>query len=142
MNYLLDTNIVSEWIKPQPQPSVVEWVARVDEDRVFLSVASVAEIRRGIELLDAGRRREQLETWLENELLSRFGRRIIDLDLAVAHAWGQLMARAQKTGVGLSSMDAFIAATALARGLTLVTRNVGDFEPLGVALLNPWDDCA
>ncbi len=139
MNYLLDTNVVSEWVKPQPQLSVVEWVAGVDEDRVFLSVASVAEIRRGIELLDTGRRRDQLETWLADELLSRFESRIIDLDLAVANAWGQLMARAQKAGVGLSSMDAFFAATALARGLTLVTRNVGDFERLGVELLNPWD---
>jgi predicted nucleic acid-binding protein len=140
MNYLLDTNVVSEWIKPYPQPSVVEWIARVDEDRVFLSVASVAEIRRGIELLDAGRRREQLDTWLEDELLSRFDGRIIELDLAVANAWGHLMARAQKTGVGLGTMDAFFAATAMARGLTLVTRNVADFERLGVELLNPWDD--
>jgi toxin FitB len=138
MNFLLDTNVVSEWIKPRPDANVVRWLAHADEDRVFLSVASIAEIRRGIELLPAGSRRESLEHWLADDLSQRFEQRIITVTIPVAHAWGTLMARAQQGGFGLGSMDAFIAATALIQNLTLVTRNVRDYARLGIELLNPW----
>ena len=138
MSFLLDTNVVSEWVRPQPDRSVISWLSDVDEDRVFISVISFAEIRRGVETLAAGRRRERLATWLAEELPMRFEERILDIDRHVADTWGVLMARGQKIGLTLGSMDAFVAATAEAHGLTLVTRNVKDFRRLGISLLDPW----
>lgn len=139
MSFLLDTNVVSEWVKPEPAPSVVDWLSTVDEDDVFLSVVSLAELRRGVGLLAAGRRRQQLDRWLREDLADRFRGRILAIDILVADAWGRLMARAARGGRTVGSIDGFIAATAEAHGMTLVTRNVRDFERLGVELLNPWD---
>jgi toxin FitB len=138
VSFLLDTNVVSEWVKPGPDPNVVAWLADVDEDRVFLSVVTFAEIGRGVELLPAGRRRERLAAWLADELPARFEGRVLDIDRRVAEAWGVAMARSQHRGAGLGSMDGFLAATAAAHRLTLVTRNVRDFEAAGIALLDPW----
>ena len=138
MSFLLDTNVVSEWVRPQPDRNVISWLAEVDEDRVFISVISFAEIRRGIEMLAAGRRHERLATWLAEELPLRFEERILDTDRQVADTWGVLMARGQKIGLTLGSMDAIVAATAEAHGLILVTRNVKDFRRLEISLLDPW----
>lgn len=138
MSFLLDTNVVSEWVKPQPDRNVISWLADVDEDRVFISVMSFAEIRRGLELLPAGRRRERLAAWLAEELPARFEERILNIDQHVAETWGVVMVRGQKLGLTLGSMDAFFAATTEAHGLTLVTRNVKDFQALGISLLDPW----
>ncbi len=129
---------MSEWVRPQPDRNVISWLAAVDEDRVFISVISFAEIRRGVEMLPAGRRRERLATWLAEELPVRFEERILDIDPQVAETWGVVMARGQKIGIKLGSMDAFVAATAEANGLTLATRNVKDFQRLGISLLDPW----
>jgi toxin FitB len=139
VSFLLDTNVVSEWVKPGPDPNVVAWLADVDEDRVFLSVVTFAEIRREIELMPAGRRRERLAAWLADELAARFEGRILGIDQRIAAAWGIVMARSHKVGVGLGSMDAFLAATAEAHRLTLVTRNVRDFETTGISVLDPWE---
>jgi predicted nucleic acid-binding protein len=138
VKFLLDTNVVSEWVRPQPDRNVISWLAEVDEDRVFISVISFAEIRRGVEMLLAGRRRERLVTWLAEELPVRFEERILDIDPRVAETWGVVMARGQKIGLTIGSMDAFVAATAEAHGLTLATRNVKDFRRLGISLLDPW----
>lgn len=138
MSFLLDTNIISEWVKPQPNPSVIAWLHEVDEDRAFLSVASVAEIRRGIELMPQGKRRDRLVAWLAGDLIARFAGRILDIDSRVAEAWGIVMARGQKVGLNLSTMDAFFAATAEVHAMTLVTHNVRDFAKLGIPWLDPW----
>jgi hypothetical protein len=138
VSFLLDTNVVSEWVKPGPDPNVIAWLADVDEDRVFLSVVTFAEIRHGVELMPAGRRRERLAAWLADELPARFESRILGIDRRVAEAWGVAMARSQQRGAGLGSMDAFLAATAAAHRLTLVTRNVRDFKIAGIPLLDPW----
>lgn len=140
MNLLLDTNVLSEVQRPVPEPKVLEWLDTVDEDRVFISVASIAELRRGVALMDAGRRRAALAAWLANDLPARFADRILPIDHAVAERWGDLMAQSRRSGVALSVMDAFFAATALAKDITLVTRNVRDLEAFGVLLLNPWDN--
>jgi predicted nucleic acid-binding protein len=140
MSFLLDTNVVSEWVKPVPDPNVVKWLSEVDEDQVFLSVASLAEIRRGVELMDPGRRRTLLADWLTGELPARFEGRILDIDRRIAETWGVLMAQGHKAGLNLGSLDAFFAATADVHRLTLVTRNVQHFERLGISLLNPWQD--
>lgn len=138
MSFLLDTNVISEWVKPEPNPQVVAWLNEVAEDRVFLSVAALAEVRRGIELMPPGKRRDRLASWLTEDLPVRFEGRILDIDGRIADAWGILMASGQKAGINVSTLDAFFAATAEVHGLTLVTRNVQDFLKLGIRLLNPW----
>ena len=140
MSFLLDTNVVSEWVKPRPDANVAAWLAGVDEDRVFLSVVSFAEIRHGIELLGAGRRRDSLTRWLAEELPARFDGRILPIDRVIAEAWGVIVVRGRKRGATLNSMDALLAATAQVYGLTLVSRNRKDFEASAVPLLNPWEE--
>ena len=140
MSFLLATNVVSEWVKPAPNLSVVRWLSEVDEDQVFLSVASLAEIRRGVELMNPGGRRNRLTDWLTGELPARFEGRIFDIDRRIAETWGAIMARGHRAGLNLGSLDAFFAATVEVHRLTLVTRNVQHFERLGIPLLNPWLD--
>ncbi|MDQ8727499.1 type II toxin-antitoxin system VapC family toxin [Bradyrhizobium sp. LHD-71] len=140
MNVLLDTNVLSEVRRPAPEPKVLTWLDAIDEDRAFISVASIAELRRGLALMDDGRRRDALSAWLSVDLPGRFSGRIIAIDPAIAERWGDLMAQARRSGFALSVMDGFFAATALSRGLVLATRNTKDFAPLGVPLLNPWID--
>lgn len=139
MNLLLDTNILSEVQRPAPEPRVLAWLDTVDEDRTYISVASIAELRRGVALLEDGRRRTALAAWLAHDLPERFAERILPIDQAIAERWGDLMAQSRKSGVALSVTDGFFAATALANNLTLVTRNVRDLATFGVPLLNPWD---
>ena len=139
MSFLLDTNIVSEWVKPRPDAGVVTWLADVDEDRVFLSVMSIAELRFGIERMPQGLRRNRLALWLRDELPRRFENRILPVTALVADTWGQVLARSQATGQTISIMDGFLAATAEVHGLTMVTRNVSGFSVLGHSVLNPWN---
>jgi hypothetical protein len=138
VNYLLDTNVVSEWVRPRPDAGVVAWLAGVDEDRVFLSVITHAELRHGIERMHSGARRNRLEAWLTGDLAARFESRMLPIDAGVADLWGGIMARAQVVGRPIGPMDAFIAATAERHGLALVTRDTSEFEPLGLTVVNPW----
>jgi hypothetical protein len=138
VKYLLDTNVVSEWTRPKPSPNLVTWLAEADEDRLHISVVTFAEIRYGIEKMATGRRRDALAAWLEGELAERFEGRVLGIDRPVADAWGVVMARARATGHSMATMDGFLAATAAARGLTLVTRDTNDFRGAGVAMFNPW----
>ncbi len=139
MSYLLDTNVISEVLRPRPDPRVTAWFAAVDEAQVFLSVISLAEIRHGIERLPVGARRIKLEDWLDRDLPKRFAGRLFLVDDATATHWGQVMAETQALGRSMSVMDAFIAATARQYRLTLVTRNTVDFQHARLPLLNPWD---
>jgi toxin FitB len=139
VSFLLDTNVVSEWVKPHPDSNVIAWLAEVDEDRVFISVISFAELRRGIERMPAGRRRERLALWLSEELPARFEDRILGIDRQIAEAWGIIMVRGEKAGAPFGSMDAMVAAIAQTHELTLVTRNVKDFRAVGISLLDPWE---
>ncbi len=138
MNFLLDTNVISEWVKPRPNLGVMDWLASADEDRLFLSVATLAELRYGVERLPAGKKRMQLQEWLETELPGRFAARVLAIDEPVASAWGKLLARADAAGRPLGVMDGFLAATAAVHQLTLVTRNSSDFQALSIKMLNPW----
>ncbi|CAN5689033.1 type II toxin-antitoxin system VapC family toxin [soil metagenome] len=140
MNYLLDTNVISEWSKPHPAINVVRWLTESDEDRLFLSVISIAEIRRGIEMLPTGDRQKRLCEWLSNDLSVRFEGRIVDVDQRIADSWGISMAKSQRLGITMNSMDAFLAATALVYQMTLVTRNSTDFLHLQIGLVNPWQE--
>lgn len=138
MRFLLDTNVVSEWTKPKPNVNVIRWLAEADEDRVFLSVVTVAELRHGIERMALGKRRDRLDSWLHEGLLSRFEKRILTIDLSIASAWGFIVARGQAMGRPPGIMDAFLAATAEVHHLTLVTRNVLDFQAASLQIFNPW----
>ena len=111
MRLLLDTNVLSEVTKPSPDTSVLEWLDGLDEDRTFISVVSIAEIRRGVALMDEGRRRDALTEWLAQELPQRFELRVLPVDEVVALAWGDLMAVEKRRGRDLSSMDGLIGAT-------------------------------
>jgi hypothetical protein len=138
VNFLLDTNVVSEWMKPRPNPGVITWMAEVDEDRVFLSVVTIAELRYGIDGMAAGYKRNRLDEWLKDELPLRFEGRILAVDNVVAEACGKLIARSEAIGHRMEVMDAFIAATAENYSLSVVTRNTSHFEPLVSDVLNPW----
>jgi toxin FitB len=138
VSFLLDTNVVSEWVKPQPNAGVITWLDDADEDRLFLSVVTLAELRRGIERLAVGRRRKRLDDWLRDELPLRFEGRVLPIDAPIAETWGRLVARSEAAGRTIGVMDAFIAATAVAHDLTLVTRNVSDFKGVFRSVLNPW----
>jgi predicted nucleic acid-binding protein len=138
LSYLLDTNVLSEVRRPEPDSHVLDWLDQVDEDRVYLSVISIAEIARGVALLDAGRRRDELAAWLTHDLPLRFEARLLPVDSQAALSWGRLMGEAKRAGRGLSVMDGWIAAMADVHDLVLVTRNIRDFEGLGLHLLDPW----
>jgi len=136
--YLLDTNILSESTKPQPDGQVLNWLASVDEDRLFLSVITLAEIQRGISLLESGKKRDALLAWFNHDLLLRFESRILSINQGVALRWGTLMSELKRAGRVMSVLDGLIAATALQEDAVLVTRNLKDFAPLGLRLLNPF----
>lgn len=138
MSHLLDTNVLSEWRRPRPDTKVVRWLRGVYEDELYLSAATIAEIRYGVERLPRGRRRDELSDWLERDVVARFGERCLDVDKKIAEAWAAVMSRRDASGRPMSTMDAFIAATALVHGLTLVTRDTEDFATTGVPLIDPW----
>jgi predicted nucleic acid-binding protein len=135
MNYLVDTNVLYELRRPQPEPAVVDWFERHGRRSLYLSVLTLGEIRKGIAKLPAGPRRDALDTWLAQELPLYFSGRLLPLDATTADEWGRLCARVQRP---LPAIDGLLAATALQHGMRLVTRNVRDFEDLGLELVNPW----
>jgi len=137
MSFLLDTNAVSEWVKPRPNPGLIGWMESTDEDRVFISVVTLAELRYGVERLAAGARRRRLEEWLGRELPLRFEGRMLPVDADVAKAWGKTVSRSEAMGRPIGAMDAFLAATAEVHQLTLVTRDVSDFKVLKT-IMSPW----
>ncbi len=136
--FLLDTNAVSEWAKPSPDVGLAQWLATTDEDGIYLSVITLAELRNGIERLQEGRRRIRLDEWLRYELPQRFADRVLPIDEQVADEWGRLVARHTAAGRPMGIMDAFIAATAATSGLILITRNESDFATAGIRIHNPW----
>lgn len=138
MSFLLDTNAVSEWVKPRPDPGIARWLDEVDEDRTYLSVITLGELRKGVERLAKGRRRKRLHSWLTTDLPDRFGDRMLPVDTIVVDEWGRLLARAEKAGTAVDGTDALIAATAKTHRLQVVTRNVNHFQQTGVDVISPW----
>lgn len=135
MNYLLDTNILSELFKKHPEPKVTSWLKEAEQESLFLSVLTVGEFRKGIERMEHGSRKARLIQFLEKDLSAQFEGRILPIDLEVAETWGLLEAQA---GRPLPTVDALLAATALVHNLTLVTRNIQDFGFSKLKLLNLW----
>ena len=136
--FLLDTNIISELVKPKPEANVTEWVENTDESLLYLSVLTLGEIRRGIAALPQSRRRATLEAWLDKDLRARFEGRFLVIDQEVADRWGLLTAAARSSGIVLPVIDGLLAATAVEHNLTLVTRHTGQIPSMGVSVFNPW----
>jgi predicted nucleic acid-binding protein len=138
--FLLDTNCISELVRTKPEPLVLDWMEAADESLLYLSVLTLGEIRKGVAGLPQGKRRTQLETWLEIDLQARFSGRILPIDAPVADRWGLLAAEAKLTGRGLSAIDGLLAATALHHNLTIVSGNTRDFAHTHAVVLNPWEE--
>ncbi|MCX6970708.1 MAG: type II toxin-antitoxin system VapC family toxin [Verrucomicrobia bacterium] len=138
MNFLLDTNILSEGTRPQPDARAGAWLNARPALTLFVSIVSIAEIRKGILLLPEGKKKTKLGGWLESELLPAFANRVIPLGEAEMNEWAALQADAEKKGHRLPVVDSLIAATARCHGLTLATRNSHDFRHCGIPVHNPW----
>lgn len=135
MSYLLDTNVVSELVRAKPDATVLKWFDAVPDQALHISVLTLGEIRKGVELLKNGARKEKLRLWLELELTSWLEGRLLPVSVPVADRWGRLLAEANRP---VPAVDGILAATALHHELRLVTRNVNDFRFPGLVVLNPW----
>jgi predicted nucleic acid-binding protein len=135
--YLLDTCVLSEVWKPAPNAGVISWLSDSIEDELFLSVLTLGELRKGLDRLPSGKRRDRLVTDY-GTLRSRFSSRLLPVTAAIAERWGTLAATAAREGGHLHVVDGLLAATALVADLTVVTRNVGDFERTAVPLIDPF----
>lgn len=137
MNYLLDTCVISELVKPSPNEKVIDWLSSTPNERLFLSVITIGEIRKGLTKLPDSKKKNQLTNWL-NTLLEDYKTRIYSIDLTVAENWGVIQGKAENTGNPIASVDALIAAVAHTHSLIIVTRNESDFKSSNVTILNPW----
>jgi len=138
VKYLLDTCVISELVKPSPDPMVLDWLHDIPSERLFLSVITIGEIRKGLTKLPNSKRKDRLTEWL-NSLLEDYQDRIYSIDLAVAENWGVMQGKAETSGMPMSSMDSLIAAIAYTHNLILVTRNVIDFKATNLPVNNPWE---
>jgi len=138
MRALLDTCVISELKKPKPHKGVTLYVQKLDPSDCFISVITLGELTKGFALLEEGKKKNSLSLWLA-ELEKNYGRAIMPIGSETVRIWGDLTAHAQKQGRIIPAIDGLIAATAKEHGLTLITRNVKDFEHTGAMIKNPWD---
>ena len=137
MRYLLDTNVVSELGSTTPSPDVQLWVRRHSRDELFISVATIGEIAYGIQIMAEGRRKEKLATWFEVDFLEWIGSRIYPIGESIMRDWAEIKAKSRPLPV----LDSLLAATAIAAGATLVTRNTKDFAGIdGLSVIDPWEE--
>lgn len=139
-DYLADTNLLSELVKPLANDKVVRWFRQVGPARLFVSVISLGEIRVGIAQLPESRKKQVLDDWFQNGLRGIFANEPIPVSSTIAERWGNLSGLMKRRGQTLAVADGLIAATALEYGLTVVTRNVRDFLGTGAAVFSPWGD--
>ena len=139
MRTLVDTCVLSELRRTEGNPRVRAMFATIAESDVFLSVLTIGELRKGIDRLKTGPKKHALSAWIDRLAMAAEGR-ILSVDLETAVIWGEVSARAEKKGRAIPAIDGLLAATALRHGLHLMTRNVADFEPTGVLLVNPWEN--
>lgn len=135
---LLDTNVVSEPLRPAPDARVAGWIDAQALETLFLSAITVAELRASLALLPAGKRRAGLHESLEARVLPLFSGRVLPFDLGCTRAYAQLMAKARESGLAIASADGYIAAIAVANRLTVATRDTGPFRAAGIAVIDPW----
>jgi predicted nucleic acid-binding protein len=139
MKFLLDTNVISEPKQKKPNERVLEWLDAQDESKIYLSVLSIGEIRKGIARLESGKKKAELEEWLE-KLRNRFARRLLPLSEKTFLAWGKMCGEFENKGIVRSALDSLLEATALEHDLIFVTRNVKNFQNSQITILNPWED--
>ena len=139
---LVDTNTVSEPLRPAPEPRVTAWIDAQPLETLYLSAITVAELRFGVASLPAGRRRTLLEEDIERRILPLFAGRVLPFDLPASQAYAALMAEARRSGVAVSASDGYIAATAAAGGMAVATRDSAPFEAAGLRVIDPWKDGA
>jgi len=135
---VLDTNVISELISKNPNKKVLDFIYNIKEEKVFLSVVTIGEIKAGIEKLDNGTKKSQLLIWLNVDLLERFKFRILDIDVDVMLTWGNITNKLKVIGKPLPIMDSIIGATCQIKNMTLVTRNEKDFQNLDISIVNPF----
>lgn len=136
---ILDTNVISELMREEPDEHVARWVAREAIANLWVSVITLAEIGRGLKRLPAGRRREVLEGRFSDFIRKGFGGRVLAFDEAAAACYGEIAAAREAAGLHVDAVDLMIAAIAKQAGAAIATRNTGDFEGCGIAVINPWD---
>jgi len=139
VNYLLDTCVISEIVKPVPGSRVIMWINSISSERLFLCSLTIGEIRRGLTKLPESKKKERLTDWL-NTLLENYQDRIHSIDITVAENWGIMQGKAENEGMPMSSIDSLIAATAYTHNLILVTRSEEDFQASKLSIINPWND--
>jgi toxin FitB len=139
MNYLLDTCLISELIKPKPKKSVVNWIKQIDDDSLFISVLTLGELQKGVSKLPDSKKKNSLQNWLNTELTQRFENRIISINQQIATTWGHIQGTAEQQGKKIPAIDSLLAATAITYDLTVVTRNHSDMVRTGAKIFNPWD---
>lgn len=137
MSYLLDTNVLSETIRPHPNAGIKKWFQEVPPEALYISVLTIGEVRRGIEKLEESKRKIHLISWLENDLPKWFGTNVLPISFEVAERWGYVTATLAPHY--LVAIDTLLAATALTHNLKMVTRNVKDFQVPGLEVINPFD---
>ncbi len=137
MNYLLDTCVLSEYKKPEPAAKVLAWLDAQADESLYISVLTIGELEKGIFKMLPSKRKTNLAVFVET-LISRFDRRILDLDTAVLRSWGAMIGSLESKGRPMPVIDSLMAATALEHDLTIVTRNEADFSATGVTIKNPW----
>jgi predicted nucleic acid-binding protein len=135
---LLDTNVISEPLRPIPDPAVLDWLDRQSIETLYLSAISLAELRYGIAALPKGKRRDGLKNAFENRIVMLFGLRILPFDVAAAEAYAAIRSHARQAGKAIGATDGYIAATAAAHRCAVATRDASPFEAAGVAVINPW----
>ena len=135
---LLDTTVMSEPLRQAPEQRVVAWIDAQPMETLFLSAITVAELRAGVALLPAGKRRAGLQENLEKRVLPLFVGRVLPFDMPCTQAYAALMATARAAGLAIATADGYIAAIAAANGLVVATRDTGPFEAAGAAVINPW----
>ena len=140
MKYLLDTCLISELAKSEPNKKVVDWVLSENETNFYVSVLTFGKLHKGIEKLPESKKKEQLRIWIENELKNRFRNRIIGIDMRVSITWGKIQCIAEKKGKPMPAIDSLIAASGIVHNMIVVTRNASDMEQSGVNLFNPWSN--
>jgi toxin FitB len=138
MPWLLDTNILSEIRRPKPEPKVLSFIGACPLDELYISTVTLAELRFGIERLDASERRDELNRWLTHTVRPMFNQRVLPVTEDILFRWRVLMEEGRKAGHTYSQPDLIIAATALHHGFTAVTRDRDDFDKAGVTVINPW----
>ncbi|MCD6426165.1 MAG: type II toxin-antitoxin system VapC family toxin [Anaerolineales bacterium] len=138
MNYLLDTCVISEMVKPAPSSRVIMWINGIPSERLFLCSLTIGEILKGLTKLPESKKKERLTDWL-NTLLENYQDRIHSIDITVAESWGVMQGKAENEGMPMSSIDSLIAATSYTHNLILVTRNEKDFQASKLSIINPWN---